>query len=370
MRVMFVGGGTGGHFYPLMAVAEAFTKSEKPAELFYIGPEKYNPESLSKNNVQYLWCPAGKRRRYFSLLNYLDVFKTFAGCFVAVYQLFVHYPDVLISKGSYTSVPVIFAAWLLRIPIIIHESDAVPGSANTFAKRFARYIAIAYDDAAEHFPPDKTALVGIPIRSALLTPVEGDPRTLLEITDERPIVLVLGGSQGAERVNTLIIESLDDLLPDYTVIHQTGPTSYDAIVASAQTLVRDETLLQQYRPVPFLKAETLHIAMSAADIIVARAGSTTIHEIAVHGKPSVLIPIPEEISHDQRTNAYAYARTGAATVMEEENLRDGLLAAELRRIMSDRTMYEQIATEARTFAIPDAAEKLAEIARQIGNEHE
>lgn len=370
MRVMLVGGGTGGHFYPLIAIVESLIKSdEQSPELYFIGPDPYNKELLQKYNIRFLWCPAGKRRRYFSLLNIPDFFKNILGILVALWKLFVIYPDVVMSKGGYTSVPVVVAAWLLRIPIIIHESDAVPGRANKLAKHFARYIAISYDDAAEFFPKNKTALIGIPIRNELRTASTTDSRMTLGITDDAPLVLVLGGSQGAERINTLILDSLDELLPSYNVIHQTGEAGHQPVVEMAQSLLKSE-IAHRYRPVPFLDASVLHSAMTVADIIISRAGSTSIHEIAMHGKPSILIPIPEEISHDQRTNAYAYARTGAATVLEEKNLTDGLLAAEISRIMSDRGMYDEMSAAARTFSSPDASEKLAGVIYEIGREHE
>jgi UDP-N-acetylglucosamine--N-acetylmuramyl-(pentapeptide) pyrophosphoryl-undecaprenol N-acetylglucosamine transferase len=166
-----------------------------------------------------------------------------------------------------------------------------------------------------------------------------------------------------------MLDSLDELLPDFNVIHQIGRGGYGAAVETTKSLLKAD-LLSRYRPVPFLEASVLHQAMSAADIIISRAGSTSIHEIAMHGKPSILIPIPEEISHDQRSNAYAYAQTGAATVMEEENLTDGLLVAEITRIISDRQIYEKMSAAAQGFAITDAAERLSVIIRQIGMEHE
>src|SRR3989344_4049141 len=170
MRVVFVGGGTGGHFYPLIAVAEAVRERDRAAgedsELIYIGPEPYNQSALDSVGLRYVYCPAGKRRLYRSILNWLDSFKIISGFFVAFFKLLWLYPDVIMSKGGYTSVPVILAAWLLRIPIMIHESDAVAGRANKLAARFSRYVAIAFPEVSEQFPKEKIALVGMPIRRA------------------------------------------------------------------------------------------------------------------------------------------------------------------------------------------------------------
>ena len=156
MRIGFVGGGTGGHFYPLIAVAEELREIDASLELYYFGPDPYNRELLETHGIKYILCPAGKLRRYFSIQNLLDAFRSFFGIFVAVWKLFVIYPDVIFSKGSYTAVPILIAARFLRIPVVIHESDAKPGRANRMARKFARYIAVSYDDAAQFFPAEKT----------------------------------------------------------------------------------------------------------------------------------------------------------------------------------------------------------------------
>ncbi|HEU4677386.1 MAG TPA: glycosyltransferase, partial [Candidatus Paceibacterota bacterium] len=178
-----------------------------------------------------------------------------------------------------------------------------------------------------------------------------------------------GGSQGAERVNQLILDSLDELLPDYTIVHQTGKANFEVTRLSAETLITNESLKAYYRPTPFLDAATLNDVYGTADIIVSRAGSTSIYEIALHGKPAILIPIPEEISHDQRSNAYAYARAGAAVVLEEANVSDALLRAEIDRIMQDKQLYDEMAADAREFALPDSALKISALVMEVAREH-
>ena len=375
MRIVLVGGASGGHFYPLMAISESLDYSVKAGEitqpeLYYIGPNRYDTDALAKYNISYISCPAGKKRRYPSILNFLDIFKTIWGVIVALKKLFVLYPDVIMSKGGYTSVPVTIAGWLLRIPIVIHESDATPGKANKLASHFAKYIAISYTDAAASFPSEKTAFTGIPIRSALFAPMQDNTHQILGTDANRSTILVLGGSQGAERVNELILQTLDELLPHFNVIHQTGQDAFEVTKETAYSLITDTSLTDHYHPIPFMTVDMLHAAMSTAAIVISRAGSGTIHEIAIHGKPSILIPIPEDISHDQRTNAYAYARTGAASVLEEKNLTDGLLEAEIIRMMDDRKLYTAMSEAALAFAPRNAAEKIAATLIEIGIEHE
>ena len=373
MRIVFVGGRTGGHFYPLIAIAEAvrvrFAELSRPIELFYMGPHPYDHEALRANSITFVRCPSGKLRRYRSILNIFSPLLVMWGTAVALFKLFTIYPDAVMSKGGDTSVPVVVAAWLLRIPIVVHESDASAGRANRLAARFARHVGIAYQETAEQFPREKTALVGIPIRHELQTQALQNGREVLGIETPLPLILVLGGSSGAERLNTLILESLDELLPSYGIIHQTGKDHAVSVQKTAETLIRDPELQNRYHPVGFLSALMLHTAYGVASIVISRAGSTTIFENAIHKKPAILIPIPEEISHDQRKNAYAYARGGGAIVMEEGNLRDGLLAAEIARIMGDSDTYQSMSEAAGRFAPNDAAERLADLLLRIGDEH-
>lgn len=375
MRIVLVGGGTGGHFYPLIAIAEALTsrantKQEIPPELYYMGPEMYDEGSLFASGISYVHCPAGKLRRYTSLKNIPDFFRTVFGILVAIVKLYTLYPDVVMSKGGYTSVPVVIAAWILRIPIVIHESDAVPGRANRIGARFAQFIAITYDDSIAHFPPEKTALVGIPVRNILLAPPQGDPRTLLGLQSTKPLIFITGGSQGAERINDLIVSSLADLLPNFEILHQTGLEQEAVVSQTAEALLRDKALLAHYHVRGFLDVAALHAAETVAWLIISRAGSGSIYEIALHGKPSIIIPIPEEISHDQRTNAYAYARTGAAEVIEERNLTAHLLHSEITRMMNDPEIMAKMSAAARTFATRDAGMKIADMLVAIGKSHQ
>jgi UDP-N-acetylglucosamine--N-acetylmuramyl-(pentapeptide) pyrophosphoryl-undecaprenol N-acetylglucosamine transferase len=368
MRIAFVGGGTGGHFYPLIATAEAIRAHNQTAEMIYIGPTSYDEAELTANNIRHVYCPAGKVRRYFSVQNFFDSFKTFVGIFVAMYQLFIWYPDVIFSKGGFTSVPVLLVARFYRIPVVIHESDSKPGRASLLARNFAQYIGIAYTEVAQYFPAAKTALVGIPIRNVITT-IDTDPFTKLGITKDLPLIFITGGSLGADRINGLVLKSLTRLLPNFRIFHQTGTQLEATVIQTAQALVTDPDLLSRYYVKGSITASTMAALYDAASIVISRAGSTSLFEIALHGKPSIIIPIPEEISHDQRTNAYAYARSGAASVLEEGNLTENLLTSEIQSIMGDADKYRQMSAAAKAFAKPDAATIVASALISIGIEH-
>lgn len=370
LRIMLVGGGTGGHFYPLISLGESLRRSGEALELYYMGPDAYDAEALRSIGAMFVSCPAGKQRRYASFQNFLDIFRTLGGLFVALYKLYMLYPDVIVSKGGYTSVPVILAAAFFRIPIVVHESDTKPGRANMLASRFAKHIAISFEDVRQFFPKHDVVMTGIPVRSALQDAPTGTEHADLGIDVSIPTILVLGGSQGAERINTLILESLDELLPSYNIIHQTGKQHFTGIAVSARELMRDDALLARYRPIAFFDdPRVLNAAYHAATLIISRAGTGTIYEIALHGKPSILIPIPETVSHDQRTNAYAYARSGAATVLEEANLGDTLLSEEINRIMKNTAVYNDMATRAQAFAPQNGADLLATLTLTVARTH-
>lgn len=369
IRILLTGGGTGGHFYPLMSIAEVLRESPEHPELFYAGPEPYDKEALAALGVTFVRVPAGKTRRYRSLRNILDSVTTFFGIITAFFRVYILYPDIVVSKGGYASVPVVLAAAFFRIPVIVHESDSVMGRANRIGSRLARHTIVSYAELEGTGKGKSVVRLGIPVRRALLREKTGQEGARLNVDPNRPILFVTGGSSGAERLNALVLDSLDELLTDFTVIHQTGTAHFELVKLSAEGLITKEELKPYYLPTPFLDAETLNEVYHLARLVISRAGSTSIYEIALHGKPSILIPIPEEVSHDQRSNAYAYARTGAAVVLEEKNLTDNLLRAEIDRIMQNAQIYDDMAHAASAFPVRDSAEKIATLIIQTAREH-
>lgn len=377
MKIVFCGGGTGGHFYPLIAIAESIHEIAQERQLvtprlYYLAPTPYDEESLFANEIIYMPIPAGKWRRYFSFQNFTDIFKTIGGFLKAVINLFEIYPDLVISKGGFASVPVTLAARIVGIPVLIHESDSKPGRANLLASRYAYRIAVSFAGAAAHFPKKaqpKIALTGIPVRKALRSPDAETAKHELGLDDAVPTLLVLGGSSGSARINETVLTALPDLLPYMNVIHQTGKAEFNVIKQTA-TVVAKGAYEGRYHPFPFLTLDSMRRAAGAATVIVSRAGATAIAELSLWKKPAILIPIPESVSHDQRTNAYTYAHTGAAVVMEEANLTPHVLASEARRIAGDAGLSAQMGAAGAAFMPGDAAHIIAEEAISIGLSHE
>lgn len=374
MRVLFTGGGTGGHFYPIISIAEELNNLAREKrlielELFFMSPTPYNPGILFENNIVYKRNSAGKIRRYFSLMNFFDLFKTGWGIIVSLYQIYRLYPDVVFGKGGYASFPALFAARLLGIPAVIHESDTVPGRVNLWAGKFAKRIAISYRESAHFFPADKVAFTGQPIRKDISTPITSGAREFLKIEENIPVVLILGGSQGAQKINDVVLECLKDLLNKYAVIHQTGRKNIVEAQATAEAILFDHPHKDRYKPFDYLNALALRMSAGVSSLVVSRAGST-IFEISAWGLPSIIVPINEKISRDQHTNAFAYARSGACEVIEEDNLSPHVLTSEITRLITDEAGREKMKTASKEFFKPDAARLVAEEILKIALDHE
>lgn len=378
MKIVLTGGGTGGHFYPIIAVAEEIhniVEEEKllAPELIYLGPDVLDYQALQEQGIQYKKSVAGKVRRYFSINNALDLVKTIIGVIQATFQLYFIYPDVVFSKGGYAAFPTTFAARLLNIPLVIHESDAHPGRANVVAAKWARAIAISFPGVRDYFPvipEEKFALVGNPIRRVLFKPAHEGAHEYLNLNPELPTVLILGASQGSQAINKVVINALPKLLEKYQVVHQTGKENIEHVRDITSVVLKDNPNKERYRAFGFLNTLAMRMSAGIATLVVGRAGAGTIFEVAAWGLPSIMIPLPEEISHDQTKNAFAYARDGAATVMKQKNLTRNLLVSEINRIMDNSEIQANMAENAHTFARPDAAQKIARMLINIALEHE
>lgn len=373
MKVVFTGGGTGGHFYPIIAIIERLNElleQEKfiDVELYYLSDNPYDERILFENGVKFKQLTAGKLRRYFSFLNVIDLFKTIFGVIRAIAALYVLYPDVVVGKGGYASFPTLIAARILRIPVIIHESDSVPGRANIIASKFARRIAVSYPEAGEFFPKEKTAFTGNPIRRAVAIPMREGAHDILKLDTTIPVILILGGSQGAALINDAIMQAAPRLTEKYQIIHQVGVKNLEAMQNMAEVVMGKSQYRDRYKMYGYLNEITLRTSAGIADLVISRAGST-IFEIAAWGIPSIIIPITDSNGDHQRKNAYAYARSGGCTVIEEGNLTTNLITSEIERIMSDAPLREKMSASAKSFAKSDAAEKIAQEILIILKEH-
>lgn len=377
MKILFAGGGSGGHFYPIIAVAREIRKIADEEGIVKVDMIFYSTmladsdlAILRQEDIRYCWVPAGKVRRYFSLRNFSDPFKTLVGTVKAVWSIFLDIPDVVFAKGGYASFPALLAARLFNIPVIVHESDAIPGQVNKWAGSFARRVAISFPESAKFFPEEeKTAFTGHPIRTSVLKGNKEIAYDIFGFTRELPVILVTGGSQGAEILNDIFLDIASRVVEFAQVIHQAGPKIYDSVRKRAAVVLEKSPYASRYRSYGFLNEADLRDALAISTIAVSRPGAGSIFYLAASEVPSILVPIRDSAQDHQRSNAYSYARTGAAHVIEEENLTGNLLLAEIKRLLESPERMTGMKKSAAAFSRPDAARQIAREIINLALEH-
>lgn len=366
MKIVLTGGGTGGHFFPMLAVARALlTAADEVRQIdlriIYMSASPYDAGALADVGIRFSKVRSGKVRRYFSLKNITDPFRTLFGIMGAIWKFFIDPPDVVFSTGGHEAFPVLVAAHLFRIPTLIYDADAIPGRVTRYASKFAERIAINFAEAAAHLPSDRTALTGHPVRRELTGGIATAALSRFALTDTVPVLVVLGGSQGAEALNDLIIAALPRLRSRVHVVHQTGKI-HEQLVKDEVSLVDERQpagTIGTYHAKGFFTEEELRDLGSIARIVIARAGAGTISEIALWGVPSILIPLPESAQDHQRLNAYAFARIGAGEVLEQQNCTPNMLASRVEYILDTPDAADRMRAAARAFSRPDAATTIA-----------
>lgn len=361
--IVFAGGGSGGHVYPLLAVADALRKrfeaSGTPFRMVRMGPRDGYEVLFENRDIALSPVVAGKLRRYASFANIIDAPKFLIGFLQAFMKLYFIMPDVIFSKGGTGALPVVLAGWFYRIPVAIHESDAKPGLTNLFSARFAKRIFVGFAPAAAYFDGKKTEVTGTPVREELL-----GNRTTKELAKEElgfnasaPLTLILGGSQGSRRINEFVLENLAAIVAETQLFHQTGVANLPEVQKLSLAALTGAASAR-YQAVAYLD-KNLALALTAADLVVMRSGSM-LTEIAAFGLPAILIPLSESANGHQLINAHEFAKGGAAVVIEEENLLPGIFVNQLKVTLNDKDLRAKMSAASARFFIPNAAEKIAE----------
>lgn len=370
MRILFTGGGTGGHVFPIIAIIRELKRIAEEErildlELYMMSPDDFGKELFAEEGALILRVPSGKLRRYFSLKNITDPFKIAIGFVRAAWNLFLILPDVVFSKGGYAALPAVLAAIVFRIPLIIHESDAAPGRVNRFAARFAKRIGIAFANASRYFPKENTALVGVPIRKRILGGDRASAKERLGIFSHLPVVGVIGASQGAQKINDALLGTLKELTEEFEVVHQTGAANFEDVKGEGSVIL-EFSRKERYHPFGFLNEFQVRDFYGACDLIVSRAGASSIYEIAAWGKASILIPLSHAAQDHQRENAYEYASAGAAQILEEGNLAPHILYSEIKKLMTEPDKRKKMGEAAERFSRIDSAEVVAREILKLG----
>lgn len=360
MKVIFTGGGSLGHVYPLLAVIREMKKnySAPDLDLYYFGPKDARTNTMfSAEGIKVKTIPSGKIRRYASGKNFFDIFRVFFGTIKALFSFFFLAPDVVFSKGGHGSFPTVFAARLLHIPIFLHESDVTPGLASRIEGRWAIEIFTSFRDT-ERFSKEQMVRVGNPIRTSILEGSREEAKKLFKLEGKKPILLILGGSQGSRNVNNLILEILPELLENFELIHQSGRANYKQTKMEANVLATNDLKIR-YHLEPFLTEKQLANALAVCDLVISRAGSGAIFEIAASKKPSLLIPLQNSAQDHQLKNAYKYKDHGACEILEEANLKPHFFLEKLKYLFDHPEMLQAMAEATDNFSKPKAARVIA-----------
>lgn len=328
-KIVLTGGGTAGHVTPNIALLPSLR--EEGYEIFYIGSISGIEKTLVRQQkIPYYGISSGKLRRYFDWQNFTDPFRVMQGYFQARALLKKLRPDVIFSKGGFVSVPVVRAAGALHIPVIIHESDMTPGLANRLSIPVAKKVCCSFPETLDCLPAEKAVLTGSPIRKELLEGSREDGLKYLGWEpDNRPTLLVIGGSQGSAVINRALRQDLDLLLPDFRIVHLCGKGNLDETLEGKDGYVQLE-----------YASDELKDLFALSDLVLSRAGANSICELLALRKPNLLVPLSASSSRgDQILNAESYQRQGYSMVLQEELLTPQSLMDALKELYRDRDRY-------------------------------
>lgn len=341
---------------PVLAVSQAL--KERGADILYLGHTAADRQLAETAGIRFRRISAGKLRRYASWRNLVDPFKVLGGFVQSYFILGRFRPDVVFAKGGFVSLPVVRAAHLRKVPVVLHESDTIAGLANRQGSNYANAIAVAWPtEAVAGLPKEKLVLTGNPVRSEVLKGQAKRAERRYKLQGE-PLVLVLGGSQGSLALNRLVTEALPELLKQAHVAHQVGAAAGADITEITGKL--PPTLRSRYHPRGYFDQELFDL-YAAASVVISRAGANTLAEIATRGLPSILIPLPSAASGHQRANARVFAEAGAAIMLEQDGLDAVTLHRTVTRLLHNSQQRAEMGRAARRLAEPDATQKLVDL---------
>ena len=348
-KIVLTGGGTAGHVTPNMALLDELRN--RNFEVHYIGrTEGIEKDLIVPLGITYHGINSGKLRRYFDWKNFSDIFRIFQGWIQSIIILIKIKPSILFSKGGFVACPPVWAAWLLRIPIVIHESDMTPGLANKLSIPFAQKVCLTFKESVKHIKNNKSVLTGLPVRDHILQGSKEKGFQLCNFNDNKPVIIVMGGSQGAAAINECIRESLDLLLPEFQICHLCGKGNLAEIAREG------------YFQLEYAKDELADL-FAMTSIIVSRAGATSIFEILALRIPNILIPLPKATSRgDQILNAQSFMESGYSILIAQEDLNVQDLVDSIKKLHSSRSTFID---KMETSELKDAANNVVNLIDEI-----
>ncbi len=335
-RILLTGGGTAGHVTPNMALIPGL--KEAGYDIHYVGSYNGIERRLIEDmDIPYHGISSGKLRRYFDIKNFSDPFRVLKGYAEASRLIKKLKPNVVFSKGGFVAVPVVLAAKRRKIPVIIHESDMTPGLANRLCIPSATKVCCNFLETLKNLPEDKAVLSGSPIRKELFDGSREKGLRLCDFKGEKPVLMTMGGSQGAAAINKALRTNLDALLQQFDIIHLCGKGNYDASLEAKEG----------YKQFEYAKRELPHL-FAITDLIISRAGANAICELLSLKIPNILIPLPASQSRgDQLLNAASFEKSGYSYVLHEEDMTDDSLLKAVQYVYDEREEYKQAMEESR-----------------------
>ncbi|GAC1390948.1 MAG: undecaprenyldiphospho-muramoylpentapeptide beta-N-acetylglucosaminyltransferase [Ktedonobacteraceae bacterium] len=365
MRVLISGGGTGGHVYPALAVAMQL-QHQYNADILYLGSDDgLETRLVPVAGLRFKTIKAGKLQRFVSWRTLTGVARVPIGIAQAISIVRHFRPDVAFTSGGYVAVPAGLAAWLNGVPLLMHQQDVPPNLSNKLIAPLATRISVAFADSLRYFPAQRTVQLGNPIRQAILNVRNVSPqqaRTSLGLAPDIPLVLVTGGSQGARHLNQTVCQALPELLQRYQVLQISGSNLFNETRdLSEQTLAGVESeMRQRYRLEAYMDAE-MPLALQAAELVLCRAGASVLSELAVLGKPSMLVPLPPALgSSPQEANAAMFKRAHAAEVILNDILKPASMIERVTYILSEPACLHMMSEAAKKLGKPNATQDIVE----------
>ena len=357
MRVLLTGGGTGGHVYPALAVAAALRELQPDVALTYVGtPDGMEANLVPRTGLPYVAVPAGALRGRSIVGMAKSGIKLVGGLRMALRRIHEFRPDVLLATGGYVCAPVVTAAKLAGVPSLIYLPDIEPGLAVKMLARLADRIAVSFEASEQYLPKEKVVVTGYPVRPEIRAMDRQTARERLELPSDATVLLVFGGSRGAQTINRAVEAALPDLLELGYLIHLSGTDDEPRLRARLSDLA--PLYRERYRLYPYLHEE-IAAAFAAADLVVCRAGASTLGELPAFGLPSVLVPYPYAGAH-QWQNANYLASRGAAVALSNDAVQEGALLPTVRDLMQDQERLARMRAASRALARPEAARNIAQ----------
>ena len=361
MKIVLSGGGTGGHIYPALAMAREIKKLNPEASFLYIGTEKgLEKDLVSREGLDFKTIEITGFKRSLSLENVKTIWRFLKGVSNSKRILKEFKPDVVIGTGGYVCGPVVYAASKMKIPTIIHEQNSVPGLTNKFLSRYVNKVAISFEEASQYFPKEKVVLTGNPRGTEVVSHIGSNAIQQLGVKKGIPSVLIFGGSRGARAINEAVLKNIEVLKDKpYQIIYITGDVHYQSVKEELDLVGTPDNVIVK----PFI--HNMPEILPSVDLVVSRAGATTLAELTALGVASILIPSPYVTNNHQEKNALALVKNGAASMIKESELNGTSLIKAIDEIMLDSSKVDKMKKAAKQMGIPDSANRLLKLINEL-----